>query len=45
MVGWPACRLGPHPRETQLIQIESLDENIDHSNRILPGYVIFQATG
>jgi hypothetical protein len=31
------------PSETQLTQIEFLDENVDHSNGIVLGYVIFQA--
>jgi hypothetical protein len=41
VIGRPACRLGLHPGESQTVEIELFDENIDHSNRILLGYVIF----
>src|ERR1700676_2897942 len=43
MIAWPACCLRGHPLKTQLGQIELSNENIDHPNRIIIGYVVFQA--
>ena len=42
----PACRSPPaHPRKPNTVQVEFFNEDIDHSNRIVFGYVVFQAVG
>jgi hypothetical protein len=43
MIAWSASCLWAHPLKTQLGQVELCDENVDYPNRIIVGYVIFQA--
>ena len=43
MIRRPASRLGSNPVKSQLAQIEFLDKNIDHPNRIVLADPVFQA--
>src|SRR6185436_20586228 len=43
MIGWPACRCRRHPRKAQAGQVQFVDEDLDHPNRILLVDVILQA--
>ena len=42
MIAWPPCRLRAHARKTQPGQIELSNEDIDHPNGVIIGYVVLQ---
>jgi hypothetical protein len=45
MIAGPACHLRVRPLKTQLGQIKFRNENVNHPNRIIAGYVVFQVAG
>ena len=45
MIGWPARRLGINAVETEPAEIQLIDKNVDHSNRVLLANPVLQAIG
>jgi hypothetical protein len=42
MIGRPACLLGMYPCESVAAEVKFVDEDIDHANGVVLGYVVVQ---
>ena len=45
MVSGPSRRCGRHPLKPQPLQIQLVDEDIDHPDRIILGHIVIKTLG